>query len=331
MVRKATLNDIPALFAMARNTVIAMHAKGIDQWSSEYPGNADFTQDIERSDGYVWDNGTVHGYFALVETDPHYKGIAWRESSGIAVHRLMTNPSVQRTGVAKAMMLAIIDEAKKRHRDAVWIDTHPANDAMRALLFHFGFKERGFIDAIYRIAYERPTFKNPPQSILIFGNSGVGKTTLSKQLSAKLGIPYVHLDSLYWQENWQSTPRDQFIQTVNEYLSTHDAFVMDGNYLTSGTLKPRLAHTEMLIFLDYPTQVALNGIKKREKEYSGQARSDMADGCIEKIDQEFLTYVLNFNHTRRPSILGILQENQETHYTLRFATRNALHTFLESL
>lgn len=331
MVRKATFKDINALDAMAERTVSAMHAQGLDQWSASYPRAAHFEADIQAGVGYVYDDGTVLGYYALIEHDPYYDAIAWRGKTGIAVHRIFTDPLHQRTGTAKAMMGAIIKEAKNRGLDSIWIDTHPANDAMRAFLHYFQFQERGFIDAIYRIAYERPTLLTPPQRILIFGNSGVGKTTLSKKLSDKLKVPYVHLDSLYWLENWQSTPREQFIEKVDAFINTHPTFVMDGNYLTSGTLESRLAAADTLIFLDYPTQMALNGIKQREKKYQGRARSDMADGCIEKIDQEFLTYVLNFNETRRPSILALMQSHQRSHQTFRFSQRPALNTFLENL
>lgn len=331
MVRKATLNDIQTLDAMAQRTVQAMHAKGLDQWSESYPRAAHFEADIQAGIGYVYDEQGLQGYFALVPHDPYYDDIPWQGTSGLAVHRIFTDPLNQRTGTAKAMMLSIIEQAKTRNVDSIWIDTHPANDAMRAFLHYFQFQERGFIDAIYRIAYERPTLVTPPQKILIFGNSGVGKTTLSKKLSKKLNIPYMHLDSLYWLENWQSTPREQFIEKVDAFLAAHPTFIMDGNYLNSGTLASRLDAADTLIFLDYPTQMALNGIKEREKTYHGKARSDMADGCIEKIDQEFLTYVLNFNQTRRHSILQLLQSHQRTHQTFRFSSRPALHTFLDSL
>ncbi len=331
MVRRATLDDIKTLDAMARRTVKAMHASGIDQWSDTYPGPDDFKADIESQQGYVYDDGAIRGYFAWVPHDPYYDDIAWKNPSGIAIHRIFTDPNCTRQGIAKAMMESIIEMAQDENIESVWIDTHPANDAMRAFLHYFNFQERGFIDAIYRIAYERPTWVNPPQKVLIFGNSGVGKTTLSKKLSAKLGMPYVHLDSLYWLENWQSTPRDLFIEKVTQYIQTHPSFVMDGNYLGSGTLTARLEAADTLIFLDYPTQMALNGIKMREKTYHGRARSDMAEGCIEKIDQEFLTYVLNFNTTRRPALLHLLETHQNTHTTLRFTTRASLNTYLDTL
>ena len=46
--------------------------------------------------------------------------------------------------------------------------------------------------------------------ILIIGSNGAGKTTFSYKLSEKLNLPLVHIDSLYWRDNWQVTPQDEF-------------------------------------------------------------------------------------------------------------------------
>ena len=44
--------------------------------------------------------------------------------------------------------------------------------------------------------------------VLIIGPNCSGKTTFSRRLRDKLAIPLVHLDSLYWLDNWE----------VGEYL-----------------------------------------------------------------------------------------------------------------
>ena len=40
------------------------------------------------------------------------------------------------------------------------------------------------------------------ERILIIGCSGSGKSRLARQLGQKLGLPVVHLDQLWWKENW---------------------------------------------------------------------------------------------------------------------------------
>lgn len=332
MIRQATLNDIKILHYIARLTVQAMHESGLDQWSDVYPGEKDFENDVHLNQGYVYiSDNTVVGYFALIKHDPYYDGFPLKYKRGLAVHRLLVSPKYQGMGLSHEMFKGIYDLARNQKAEAIWIDTHPANTKMQRLLKTHQFKEIGFIDKIYRILYERPTFFNKPSKILIFGNSGTGKTTLNHQLSKKLNIPSLHLDTMYWQKNWQSLPRDLFYEKLKNYLDSHTNFVMDGNYLNADILDLRLNHADTLIFLDYDTNVALNGIKHREAIYGGTVRSEMAEGCIEKVDQEFLSYVLSFNETRRPQLLKILSDHYLKKIVLRFENRKSVELFLETL
>ena len=38
--------------------------------------------------------------------------------------------------------------------------------------------------------------------IVVVGTSGVGKTTLAKDIAAALAIPHVELDALHWDPGW---------------------------------------------------------------------------------------------------------------------------------
>lgn len=332
MIRPTSLKDVKTLQYIASITVKAMHESGLHQWSDTYPGISDFENDIALNQGYVLcEQAAIVGYFALINHDPYYDGFPFKYQKGLAVHRLLIHPHYQGKGFAHKLLKGIYAIAKTKGISAIWIDTHPANSKMHRLLKQHQFKEIGFISAIHRILYERPTFLVPPSKILIFGNSGTGKTTLNHRLAEKLTLPSLHLDTMYWQKNWQSIPRDLFYEKLKAYLEAHDRFVMDGNYLSAGILDLRLQHADTLIFLDYHTNVALNGIKHREALYGGTVRSEMAEGCIEKVDQEFLNYVLHFNQTRRPQLLKILSDHYLEKNTLRFETRKSLNLFLDTL
>jgi len=45
--------------------------------------------------------------------------------------------------------------------------------------------------------------QHPMNRILIPGSGGSGKTTFTRKLAAKTGLPLHHLDTLYWQPGWQ--------------------------------------------------------------------------------------------------------------------------------
>ncbi len=99
------------------------------------------------------------------------------------------------------------------------------------------------------------------RKVLIWG--GGGKTTLGKALSAKLGLPFVELDALYWLPDWQERPGEEFRRLVHETLDGHgDGWVADGNYggYLDGSVLPR---ADTLIYLRLPWRVIFWRIFKR--------------------------------------------------------------------
>ena len=61
-----------------------------------------------------------------------------------------------------------------------------------------------------------------PQRICVSGTSGAGKTTLARQVAQKLNIPHFELDSLFWEPNWVTAPRDIFRRRVEESLVSNN-------------------------------------------------------------------------------------------------------------
>lgn len=63
--------------------------------------------------------------------------------------------------------------------------------------------------------------------ILVFGNSGAGKTTLSLKLAEKLSLPVYHLDRLWWLPGWKTDTRENFDRKLAEILH-QDSWIIDG-------------------------------------------------------------------------------------------------------
>ena len=87
-----------------------------------------------------------------------------------------------------------------------------------------------------------------PQRICIIGTSGAGKTTLARQVAQKLNIPHFELDSLFWEPNWVTAPRDIFRRRVEESLIGNN-WIVDGNYSKTRDIVWGKANT--LVWLDY--------------------------------------------------------------------------------
>lgn len=98
------------------------------------------------------------------------------------------------------------------------------------------------------------------QRIHIIGPGGSGKTSLGAALSARLGIPHVELDDLYWQENWQETPAELFLEKVRTAL-VGERWVVDGNYRQARDTIWEKADT--VVWLDYPIGLVIWWLLRR--------------------------------------------------------------------
>jgi adenylate kinase family enzyme len=145
--------------------------------------------------------------------------------------------------------------------------------------------------------------------VLVLGPSGSGKSTFAEKLADLLGIPCIHLDTHYWKPNWVDTPQEEWFEVVGELIS-RESWVMDGNY--SSTLEMRIRRADTAIFLDVPRRLSFLRVFKRRLLHRGQVRPELAPGCYEKIDLDFIKWIWNYPKRSRPVIDKILSENSDS-------------------
>lgn len=144
--------------------------------------------------------------------------------------------------------------------------------------------------------------------ILVLGSSGAGKSTFARELGERLGIETIHLDSYYWQPNWISPPPEVWGQKLKSLLE-RDSWVMDGNYTASLSL--RLEYADTVIFLDRGRVKSLLRCVGRLLKYRGQSRPELAPGCNEKIDLDFLKWIWNYPRDVKPVVLETLEKQAD--------------------
>ena len=144
------------------------------------------------------------------------------------------------------------------------------------------------------------------QRVLVIGIPGAGKSTFSRKLAARTGLPLIHLDREFWQPGWRITPREQWRAKVAA-LVAREAWVMDGNY--GASLDLRLPRADTVAWFDYPRRVALRRVLWRIATTYGRVREDLAPGCPEKVDWEFLRYVWDFPGKERSQVVAMLAEH----------------------
>ena len=134
--------------------------------------------------------------------------------------------------------------------------------------------------------------------IAIIGYSGSGKSTLAEKLGEKYGVPVLHLDAVHHMPGWQSRPRESEIEIVSKFLTENDGWVIDGNY-KKVCYEQRLNEADSILFLSFNRFSALNRAMKRYRKYKGQVRPDLGEGCPEKMDLQFVRWILHGGRTRK--------------------------------
>jgi len=85
--------------------------------------------------------------------------------------------------------------------------------------------------------------------VVVTGLAGAGKSTFSRALSAKTGLPLIHLDLHFWKPGWVEPSDDEWREKQRGLLAG-DAWIADGNY--HATLDLRLERADTVVFLDTP-------------------------------------------------------------------------------
>lgn len=124
----------------------------------------------------------------------------------------------------------------------------------------------------------------------VIGYSGAGKSTLARALGERYGIPVLHMDRVHHAPGWQVRDREEARQLVLDFME-RPAWVIDGNY-TNFFYERRMEEADRIVFLALPRLSCLIRAVKRFLRWRGRTREDMAEGCTEKMDREFIRWLL---------------------------------------
>lgn len=160
--------------------------------------------------------------------------------------------------------------------------------------------------------------------IMVIGCPGSGKSTFSRALHKRTGIPLFHLDMMYWNADRTTVEKSVFRERLSGTIQLSE-WIIDGNY--GSTIELRLQACDTVIFLDYPPEVCLGGIMERR----GKARTDIP--WIEnedEEDEEFIEFVKSFNAQSRPMIIELLNRYSDKDIYI-FKKRDEADSFLNQL
>ena len=96
--------------------------------------------------------------------------------------------------------------------------------------------------------------------IIVLGCSGSGKSTLAPVLAARLALPYLATDAVYWTHDWRPTPPAEVRAWVDAATSA-EAWVLDGNFEAERDLV--WARADLAVWLDLPFATTLWRVTRR--------------------------------------------------------------------
>ena len=157
------------------------------------------------------------------------------------------------------------------------------------------------------------------KKIIVIGCPGSGKSTFSRALHKKTGIPLYHLDMMYWNADKTTVEKSVFLERLSGVIEKEE-WIIDGNY--SSTMELRMVACDTVIFLDYPLDMCLDGIKKRR----GKQREDMPWVETEE-DAQFIEFIESYNQRQRPQVMGLLEKYSSKNIIV-FTQREQAQAFL---
>lgn len=138
------------------------------------------------------------------------------------------------------------------------------------------------------------------QRILVIGCSGGGKTTLSRKLGQQLGLEHISMDrDFYWLPGWVKRPKAEERQMIAVAVAS-DRWLMDGT--GSSTFDLRLPRTDIVLWVRMPRLLCIWGAVSRWAKWIGRTRPEMAPGCRERVDAEFIRYIWTFETHFAPMV-----------------------------
>ena len=157
------------------------------------------------------------------------------------------------------------------------------------------------------------------KKVIVIGCPGSGKSTVSRALHNMTGIPLYHLDMMYWNADKTTVEKSVFLERLSAVLENNE-WIIDGNY--GSTMELRMAACDTVIFLDYPLDVCLDGLRERR----GKPRSDMPWIETEE-DAEFIEFIKNYNEQQKPKVLELIKKYADKNIII-FKSREEADTFL---
>jgi len=173
------------------------------------------------------------------------------------------------------------------------------------------------------------------QRVSVVGTSGVGKSTVSRELARRLGASWLELDSVYHQAGWTPLDTAEFRARVAA-VAAGERWVIDGGYSAVRDLV--WARADTVVWLDLPRRTVMRRISCRTlRRVAG--RVELWNGNRERWrnlftwdkNESIIAWAWQTYGSRRERYAALLTDPANAHLTfVRLTSPVAVRRFLRS-
>ena len=126
--------------------------------------------------------------------------------------------------------------------------------------------------------------------VLVFGNSGSGKSTYARALSAREGVAHLDLDLIVWEPGRIAVQRapESVAASLQTFIDSHRAWVIEGCY--GELIRAASAHCTLLVFLNPGLDVCLANNLKRPWEPQKYASLELQNAMRSPLQEWVIGY-----------------------------------------
>ena len=117
--------------------------------------------------------------------------------------------------------------------------------------------------------------------ILIYGNSGSGKTTMARETAQALGVPHLDLDTIAWDGMLVRKSMPASIALLKEFIAANPQWVIEGCY--ADLVAEAAADCSELRFLNPGVEACVANCRKRPWEPAKYPRREDQDRMLEAL------------------------------------------------
>jgi adenylate kinase family enzyme len=166
----------------------------------------------------------------------------------------------------------------------------------------------------------------PINKIAILGITGAGKSTLSRRIAERTGLPLFHMDALFWKKGWTEVPAEEYLKEHADILANNERWIIEG--WLNHSMAARLAQADLIIYLDYPGWLCALHYIERWLKHRNVARPELPEDSLERF--KFRRFFIILFRGERAEIEQSLSYAGDSSKIIRFTSPTKLEEYLKT-